>query len=166
MMQNLASPLGFDSHNHADCVAAALAKAEKTCADQHLQFTATRRRVLEILLEHHVALGAYDVLDRLAAEGIGSKPPIAYRALGFLVDHGLAHRIEKLNAYVACAYPDVDHAPAFMICRHCNAVGESPACSPLTDAADAAGFTVEHTIAEAVGLCANCQSVKDTPECP
>ena len=77
--------------------------AEALCAARKLQLTPVRKRVLEILLEAHEAMGAYDVLARLAAEGLGSKPPVAYRALGFWVEQGLVHRIEKLNAYVACA---------------------------------------------------------------
>jgi len=154
--------LGFDRHDHADCVATALTMAEQTCADQGLQFTAARRRVLEILLEHHAAMGAYDVLERLSAEGLGSKPPIAYRALGFLVDHGLAHRIEKLNAYVACAHPGAAHSPVFLICRGCQAVGETDACGALNACAAEAGFAIEQTVAEVVGLCTQCQQTEQT----
>ena len=58
--------------------------------------------VLEILLESHRAMGAYEVLERLAAEGFGKQPPVAYRALDFLVEHGLALRVRRLNAYAAC----------------------------------------------------------------
>ncbi|MDQ7072014.1 MAG: transcriptional repressor [Rhodobacterales bacterium] len=156
------SPLGFNRHDHKGCVRAALLAAEQTCAGQNLQFTATRRRVLEILLEHHTAIGAYEVLDRLNAEGVGAKPPIAYRALGFLVDNGFAHRIEKLNAFVACAHPGIVHDPAFLICRKCHSVGEQTTCSGLIERATKAGFAAEHTIAEVVGLCANCQFEKET----
>ena len=41
-------------------------------------------------------------VDRLAAEGFGHQPPVAYRALAFLTEHGLAHRIRRLNAFAAC----------------------------------------------------------------
>lgn len=164
MKQSTTFPVGFDRHDHAACVDAALAMAEQTCAERSLQFTATRRRVLEILLEHHAAMGAYDVLARLSAEGLGSKPPIVYRALGFLVDHGLAHRIEKLNAYVACAHPGAAHDPAFMICRQCNAVGEVLSCGALSAPAQEAGFAIEQTVAEVVGLCAQCQTVEKSRE--
>jgi Fur family zinc uptake transcriptional regulator len=92
---------------------------------------------------------------------MGAKPPIAYRALGFLVDHGFAHRIEKLNAFVACAHPGVAHDPAFLICRKCHSVGEQTSCGGLIERAANAGFAAEHTIAEVFGLCANCQIEKE-----
>ncbi len=91
----------FDRHDHRACVSGALAAAEATCAEAGERLTPLRRRTLEILLESHSALGAYEVLARLEAEGFGSKPPVAYRALNFLVDQGFAHRIEGLSAFVA-----------------------------------------------------------------
>jgi Fur family zinc uptake transcriptional regulator len=116
--------------------------------------------VLELLLESHSAVGAYDVLSRLKAEGLGAQPPIAYRALEFLVSHGFAHRIEKLNAYVACAHPGDAHAPAFMICRDCGMVAEMPedtVTDTLAAIAENMGFALEHAVVEAVGLCPGCK---------
>lgn len=153
-MMDESQPLEFRRHDHAQCIASTLTQAEALCREQGLQFTPVRRRVLEILLEHHAALGAYEVLDRLAKEGLGSKPPVAYRALGFLVEHGFAHRVERLNAYVACAHPGDAHAPAFLICRGCGHVAEAEAPEPI---AGAAGFAVESTVVEAQGLCPACQ---------
>ncbi len=80
-------------------------------------------------------MGAYDVLQRLAAEGFGNQPPVAYRALDFLVEQGLAHRITRLNAFAACMHPGEDHAPVFLICRQCNHVAEAPA-APVRAALD------------------------------
>ncbi|WP_298679147.1 Fur family transcriptional regulator [uncultured Lentibacter sp.] len=147
---------GFDAHDHAHCKASSLRAAEALCAARKLQLTPVRRRVLEILLEAHEALGAYDVLARLAAEGLGSKPPVAYRALGFWVEQGLAHRIEKLNAYVACAHPGRAHEAAFMICRDCGLVAEAESAAPLGASAGAAGFQIESVVIEAEGLCPKC----------
>lgn len=149
---------GFDTHNHAACMHDAMCSAESVCAAAQLNLTPVRRRVLEILLESHAALGAYDVLARLNAEGLGSKPPVAYRALGFLVDNGFAHRIEGLNAFIACAHPGADHAPAFLICRGCHTVAETRATAPLDLAAAQAGFAIEQTVVEAQGLCPACQA--------
>ena len=149
--------VGFASHDHASCVSAAMAQAESTCADRKVQLTPVRRRVLEILLESHAAMGAYDVLARLDAEGLGSKPPVAYRALGFLVEQGFVHRIERLNAFVACAHPGASHDPAFMICRGCGKVAEAQANAALADPAAQSGFVVEQTVIEAEGLCPACQ---------
>lgn len=146
------------AHDHDNCVSRVLDEAEAATSASGARFTPVRRRVLEILLESHVALGAYDILKRLAAEGLGDKPPVAYRALDFLVEQGLAHRIESLNAFVACMHPGQTHNPAFMICRDCRAVAEASG-APDAIAKDAAriGFQVETTVVEAEGLCPKCQ---------
>lgn len=151
---------GFAQHDHRLCVRAALAAADAACAARKVQFTPVRRRVLEILLEAHEAMGAYDVLARLDREGLGSKPPVAYRALSFLVSQGFAHRIERLNAFVACSRPGADHDPAFMICRKCGTVAEAAAVpgGAFGGSADAAGFRIEQTVVEAEGLCPACQA--------
>ena len=150
--------LGFASHDHTNCVATALDCAERTCKERKAQLTPVRRRVLEILLENHSAMGAYDVLARLDAEGFGSKPPIAYRALTFLVDQGFVHRIERLNAFVACTHPGAAHNPAFMICRDCGLVAEAQSENlGVQKAASESGFLVEQTVIEAQGLCPACQ---------
>jgi Fur family zinc uptake transcriptional regulator len=150
----------FGRHDHGACVRTALAAADAACAARGVQFTPIRRRVLEILLEHHEALGAYDVLARLDREGLGSKPPVAYRALGFLVEQGFAHRIERLNAFVACSHPGAAHAPAFLICRSCGTVAEAEAApgGPLGQEAAQSGFRIEQTVVEAQGLCPACQT--------
>ncbi|MHA6263777.1 transcriptional repressor [Arenibacterium sp. CAU 1754] len=150
---------GFETHDHAGCIAEALHAAEATCAREKLQFTPARRRVLEILLREHRAMGAYDILEVLAADGMGSQPPVAYRALDFLVKNGFAHRIERLNAYTACTHPDQDHVPAFLICRACKAVAEAETQleqGRLGQAAQQADFTIERIVVEAEGLCPAC----------
>ncbi len=151
--------VGFEKHDHTICIGDLIARAEAVCRENNLQFTASRRRVLEILAETHKAMGAYDILDRLAQEGRGSQPPVAYRALDFLVRHGFAHKIEHLNAYIACAHPHGCHAPAFLICRACDAVAETawtPKIGGLGQAARGAGFSIERTVIEATGLCPRC----------
>lgn len=134
-----------------------MAEAEAACAERSLRLTPVRRRTLEILLEAHEAMGAYDVLARLDAEGLGSKPPVAYRALSFLVEARLAHRIEHLNAFVACSHPGEDHDPAFMICTSCGTVAEGEADNVLAPSAAAAGFAIDRTVVEATGICPSCQ---------
>ncbi|UWR21097.1 transcriptional repressor [Sulfitobacter sp. S190] len=156
----MSDPIAFHDHDHTACVASTLREAESHCADTGLRLTPVRRRALEILLAEHRALGAYDLLAHLTAEGLGAGPPVAYRALDFLVKAGFAHKIEALNAYVACAHLGRDHAPAFLICRACQSVAEAgtdPAAGRLGDAARAAGFKIERTVVEAQGLCPACQ---------
>ncbi len=151
--------VGFQKHDHAHCVESSLTVAETRCKEEGLRLTPVRRKVLEMLLQEHRALGAYTILDRLRDEGFGSQPPVAYRALDFLVENGFVHKIERLNAFVACAHPGATHSPAFMICRKCDAVAEThstPAKGELGAAARAVGFEIERTVVEAEGVCPDC----------
>lgn len=156
--------LGFHDHDHATCIRSTLARAEAHCAAHKLKFTPVRRRTLEILLAEHKAIGAYDLLALLAKEGLGTAPPVAYRALDFLTGAGFAHKIEGLNAYIACAHLGEDHAPAFLVCTSCKTVAEADTTADkgrLGQAADAAGFRIDRTVIEAMGLCPAC--IEDTP---
>ncbi|WP_299691444.1 transcriptional repressor [uncultured Tateyamaria sp.] len=154
------TPIGFEAHDHADCVRTTLEQAEKVCKARRLRLTPIRRRALEILLAEHRALGAYDLLAVLAAEGLGTAPPVAYRALDFLTSAGFAHKIEGLNAYIACAHLGADHTPAFLICTACKSVAEAETQTTkgrLAEAARDSGFHIERTVIEALGLCPACQ---------
>ena len=151
--------VAVEMHDHAGCIASALAAAEGQCASDGLRFTPVRRKALEVLLQEHRAIGAYEMLDRLRDEGFGSQPPVAYRALEFLVAHGFAHKIEKLNAFVACGHTGEDHSPAFLICRKCGSVAEADAFtkrSAIGRTAKAVGFQIERTVVEVEGLCPEC----------
>mgnify|MGYP000447847942 CR=1 FL=1 len=151
--------LAFRRHDHSRCAATALTEAEARAEAAGLRLTPVRKRTLEILLEAHRAMGAYEVLDRLAEEGFGRQPPVAYRALDFLVTHGLAHRVQRLNAYVACLHPGHVHAPVFLICRVCGTVAEAAGArvrTALEAGAAELGFAVERASVEAVGLCPGC----------
>ncbi|MFD1912873.1 Fur family transcriptional regulator [Halodurantibacterium flavum] len=153
--------LAFADHDHDHCSHDVLARAEALARERGARLTPVRRRTLEILLESHQALGAYEVLERLAADGFGNQPPVAYRALEFLVDLGLAHRVRRLNAFAACMHPGEAHQPMFLICRSCKTVAEAPGArvrSALEAAAAEAGFAVERTNIEALGLCPACRS--------
>lgn len=152
--------IGFERHDHAHCISDGLTRVESVCANGGLRLTPVRRRVMEVLLNEHRAMGAYDILDILRAEDLGSQPPVAYRALDFLVRHGFAHRIERLNAFIACSNPGETHTPAFLICRGCDAVAEThaePTSGIIGRAVRETGFAVEQAVIEAVGLCPKCQ---------
>ena len=155
--------MAFAPHDHADCAGAGIARAEAIAAERGVRLTPVRRRALEILLEAHRAMGAYEVLERLAADGFGNQPPVAYRALDFLVEHGLAHRIRRLNAFAACTRPGEAHSPAFFICTGCDTVAEAPGAAiraAMDEAAAALGFAVARTSIEAVGLCPACRGAR------
>ena len=150
----------FQNHNHNLCVDSIMKRAEDYCSEHNLRLTPVRRQVLEILASGHKALGAYDILEKLRPMGYKSQPPIVYRSLEFLERHGFVHKIEKLNAYVACLFHEEEHVPAFLICRNCETVAEtSHQRSPdlVTHFAQVNEFTIEKTVLEAEGLCHNCK---------
>ena len=137
-------------------------EAEKYCKEKDLKFTPVRRKVLEILLQKNKALGAYEILDLLREAGFKNQPPVAYRALDFLVKNGFAHKIEQLNSFVGCVHPGKDHSPAFMICTNCNFVSEEEAINSdfsISKIGSRSGFKVEKAIIEAQGLCQSCASI-------
>ena len=104
------------------------------------------------------------MLDRLTEDGFARQPPVAYRALDFLVDQGLAHRVRRLNAFAACMQPGTDHAPVFLICDGCNAVAEAPADAvraALGAVAGRMGFAVERANVEALGRCRACREAAE-----
>ena len=137
-------------------------QAEQYCQENGLNFTPVRRKVLEILLQKNTAIGAYEILDLLREAGFKNQPPVAYRALEFLVQNGFAHKIEQLNSFIGCMHPGKDHSPAFMICRKCDSVSEEEALTrnfSISQIASKAGFTVEKAVIEARGLCHSCASL-------
>jgi Fur family zinc uptake transcriptional regulator len=154
-------PFPAPGHDHERCAAEAIAHAEQVCEGRAQKFTPTRRRVLQALLSSHRPLGAYEVIDELAGSMPRPAPITVYRALEFLMQNGLVHRIESRNAYLACAH---DHDAAamvtFLICERCGSVGEipaSPAAQGLNDAARASGFAPRLSVVEIAGTCAHCQ---------
>jgi Fur family zinc uptake transcriptional regulator len=149
-------------HDHDACIASALATAEDLCRRRGARLTAQRRRVLELIWQQHAPVGAYDLMARLSAmEGGNVAPPTIYRALDFLLAHGLIHRIESLNAYIGCSRPGTRHAGHFLICRECHATAEirDPELAEAVQAsASARGFSLEHETVELRGLCPACQN--------
>jgi Fur family zinc uptake transcriptional regulator len=159
-------PVAFadETHDHSRCVADAMAAAEARCADRGVRLTAQRRRVLELLLEGHAPVGAYDILARLSTEGRPTAPVAVYRALDFLREHGLAHRLASLNAFVACARPGREHGAQFLICSHCRAVAElddGAIGRAVRGAAQEAGFAIDWPVIEIGGICPACREAGD-----
>lgn len=155
------SALAFADHDHRTCRQAALGELRSAARARGLRLTPARVRVLEILGESHRAMGAYEILDRLRAEGLGRQPPAVYRALEFLIAHGFVHRIEKLNAYVACCTPGDEHGSCFLICRRCRQVAEiedSALELAVAGAAAARGFAMDRAVMEIDGTCPACRA--------
>lgn len=150
-------------HRHADCVTAALAAAERLCARRGARLTELRRRVLELIWRSHEPVGAYALLERLARERGRVAPPTVYRALDFLIAHGLVHRIASRNAYIGCAHPDRDHIGQFLVCSACGSAAELDDRRiehAIRSTAEAAGFSIEHPVIELAGRCPQCRKAK------
>ena len=149
-------------HDHARCASEAIAHAEARCAARQERLTPVRRRVLEALLASHQPLGAYELIDRLAEDGGRPAPITIYRALDFLREQGLAHRIESRNAFIACVHNHANSDPVvFLICERCGAVGEAAAAAvaeTIRSASRAAGFTPKTPVIEISGICAHCKA--------
>ena len=158
------TPLASRPHDHSRCVSQALAEAESICTRQGLRLTALRKRVLELVWQSHKPLGAYDILAVLSEEdGRRAAPPTVYRALDFLLEHGLVHRIASLNAFVGCNQPEHAHQGQFLICRQCHAAIEleqAAISQAIVAAAAAVGFSVDSQTVEVVGLCAGCREAE------
>lgn len=138
----------------------ALADAETRCAAASERLTGPRRRVLELLLRSGDPVKAYDLMAAFGEAGAGpAKPPTVYRALEFLERQGFVHRIESLNAYVACRRSGENHAAAFLICDCCGAAREvePPPRAEVAELAAGTGYEVRSVMLEARGLCGACR---------
>lgn len=138
----------------------ALLQAEAVCQRRGARLTRLRRRVLEILWNENRPVGAYYILDILRDERKGAAPPTVYRVLDFLVEQGLAHRIERLNAFLGCRTPDQPHTAQFMICKVCGLVAElhnEEIDHAVHVAASEVDFTADISTIEIEGVCPKCR---------
>jgi Fur family zinc uptake transcriptional regulator len=155
------------AHDHAhghSCKAepaAILARAEELCRERAVQFTALRREVLDAVVASEKPPGAYDIAERLSRPGRRVAPVSVYRALDFLMELGLVHRIASRNAFVPCAHAHgASENVVFLICRTCGGIDEttSPEVeSGLGKTLKRAGFTPAHSILEVEGDCGACR---------
>jgi Fur family zinc uptake transcriptional regulator len=147
-------------HNHQHCIDEALLRARDLCQQRQLKFTTIRELVLTTVWSSHKPIGAYTILEELAKEGLRRPaPPTVYRALDFLLDNGLVHRIASLNAFVGCNEPGHAHQGHFLICRHCQVALELDTqliYPAISDAAKQQNFAVDTASLEVVGCCARC----------
>ncbi len=157
---------GHHDHDHAQLVggdtAGRLAEAQALCVEAGERMTSSRLRTYELILEASGPIKAYDVIDRFHPDG-AAKPPTVYRALSFLEHMGLIHRIESLNAFVACGAHDHelkhDHTAGFLLCDCCGQSVEIalPRLADVQANAEKASFKVNHITLEARGLCKACR---------
>lgn len=143
---------------------ATLDRAAEQCAARGAQLTPLRRRVMRLVLEAGQPVGAYALLDKLRDERGPAAPPTVYRALDFLLEQGLVHKLERLNAFTPCAEAGHDHGTQghphqFLICRTCGdtiELTDHAVAHALEHAAKKAGFTPQKMTVEIEGTCARC----------
>lgn len=138
-----------------------LDRASGLCEERGVRLTDLRRQVLGLILDRDAPTGAYELLDQLRETRHGAAPPTVYRALEFLLQQGLIHKLERLSAFVGCVAGDEHHhhAAQFFICRSCGRVAEledAELAHALEHAAKRLGFRLDKTTIEAEGECAAC----------
>lgn len=160
-------------HDHGHCIADALLKAEAICTIRGARLTRIRRSVLEFVWESHSPVGAYDILDRMNADGPlpgggpRSAPITVYRALEFLMAQGLVHRLASMNAYTGCGLPGTPHGAHFLICDDCGAAAElhdTDIERAISRGAARAGFAIKSPVVEVQGRCPACRPFQDEAE--
>jgi Fur family zinc uptake transcriptional regulator len=150
------------AHAHLACspqdLPVSLLEAETLCEQRGGRLTPLRKKVLQLLLESEGPSKAYDLLEHLGEDG-AAKPPSVYRSLDFLLEMGLAHKIESLNAYVACGHWKHGHAAVFLICDKCGIAGElhaNDSVKKLTQEVEGVNFKMRSAVIEIRGLCEKC----------
>jgi Fur family zinc uptake transcriptional regulator len=142
-----------------------LKEAEAACLRRGAKLTPLRREVLELILEAEAPIGAYALLDRLKAARPGAAPPTVYRALDFLLEQGLIHKVERLNAFIGCVEAGREqgqehgHPHQFLICRRCGTtveISDQAIARAIAEAAREAGFTAAAATVEIEGVCSRC----------
>jgi len=140
-------------------IGAQLDRTAQACSRQGARLTELRRRVFCLILEAEGPLTAYQLLDRLKETHKGAVPPTIYRALDFLMEQRLIHKVERLNAFIPCAETGHQHPVQFLICRECGRVAEiddRTSTKALEHAAEREGFHLRNAVVEIEGTCAAC----------
>ena len=156
-----------DPKNHVDDASAFIDAVEAACRARGLRLTPVRARVLGLVADAGKPVKAYDLLEQIrvanSADGEGAgaaAPPTVYRALDFLLANGFIHKLESVNAFVACHHPSTaQHSVPFLICDRCHSAVEledRQVVAALDERARALGFVPQAQTLEVHGLCARC----------
>lgn len=149
----------FSEHNHTHCQSSAVAQAESICQSKGVRFTKLREQVFQLIWQSHKPITAYKLLDLIKDSDFSATPPTVYRTLDFLLEQGLIHRINSLNAYVGCCQLGDSHTGTFMICQQCGQAQEvddrgiSEAINGISKNFE---FHVKGYATEIYGLCPGC----------
>lgn len=150
------------NHDHKACIHTALRKAEQLCMERGAQLTPIRHKVLELIWESHEAVKAYDLLERIKPFNDSAKPATVYRALDFLIEQKLIHRVESMNAFIGCNHVEGKHDLLLLICERCRQIEERPAMQvmeSLSHELKLAGFLAQRKTIEIHGVCKHCSEL-------
>ncbi|QPK63941.1 transcriptional repressor [Methylomonas sp. LL1] len=148
-------------HDHNQCIHNAISAAEQLCTRRGVLLTPIRHKILELIWNSHRAIKAYDLLDQIRPINDAAKPSTVYRALDFLLEQGLIHRVESLNAFVGCRSSGTQHDQLLLICTACHNVEERAAPNVFVALAEEmrnATFSPQRKTIEIHGLCNSCQA--------
>ena len=162
---DLSPSIASTPHDHGRCIDAAMEQAGAICSASGARLTQLRKQVLLLIWQSHTPLGAYALIEQLAKQSSRRvAPPTVYRTLDFLLEQGLIHRINRLNAFVGCTQPDKAHANNFLICDHCGVAIEFSASAiqnKLQDLASNFDFQLQSQSIEVSGLCKACKETSN-----
>lgn len=161
-------------HNHQHCIDDALTAAQLICDQQHAKLTELRQQILLLIWENHKPLGAYTLIEQLSEKTQRRiAPPTVYRTLEFLLELGLIHRINSLNAYIGCTQPhmhqtqsnqtesnELDRQNYFLICRKCHYTQEildANLSNQIETVSQSFKFLPQEQWLEITGLCEECR---------
>ena len=159
MLNNIDNKAVQQPHNHKSCMQHALQAAEHICSQKGVRLTTIRKRILELICTSHKAIGAYELLDLFKLEDPKAKPVTIYRALDFLMEAGLVHKIESLNAFIGCLQAEKQHKSVILICDNCKNAYEMDATAVydnLFALSESMQFKPKCLTLELHGLCASC----------
>lgn len=148
------------AHDHNNCINHALESAQTVCQDKNIRLTPIRQRIFELIWSNHKAVGAYNLLATLQQEDPKAKPVTIYRALDFLLEAGLIHKVASLNAFIGCSQPEIAHNSVMLICDLCHDAKEVEAqevYEAIFEIGKNNAFHPQQLTLELHGICDDCQ---------
>lgn len=151
----------FSQHNHHHCQTSAVEQARSLCEKEGVRFTKLREQVFALIWQSHKPITAYQLLDQIKDSDFSATPPTVYRTLDFLLEQGLIHRINSLNAFIGCCHPGDRHTGTFIICEECEQAEEvdnHDIRAAIKTVSDEHHFEMKRYVTEIYGVCPQCQS--------
>ncbi|MDR1659210.1 MAG: transcriptional repressor [Desulfovibrio sp.] len=136
-----------------------LTEAENLCRQQGVRLTGLRRAILEILTSADFPIKAYDIIEHMRDKGKRVTPATIYRTLAFLLQNGLVHRVNSLNAYVPCTAKHSNHVLLMFICSECQKtteIDDQTLYNSMQARLKELGMSLQDSCIEIQGICKEC----------